>query len=85
MPHWVGEPDKSAYREDIQTGEGIRFIQENADRPFFLYQSYYTPHAPFQPPRKYAEMYEDREIANKKLLCIGNQPGPQRGPYRRYP
>ena len=65
MPHWVGEPDRSAYREDIQTGEGIRFIQENADRPFFLYQSYYTPHAPFQPPRKYAEMYEDREIDHK--------------------
>ncbi len=65
MPHWVGEPDHSAYREDIQTNEGIRFIQENADRPFFLYQSYYTPHAPFQPPRKYAEMYKDRDIDHK--------------------
>ena len=52
MPHWVGAPNQSAYREDIQTNEGIRFIQENADRPFFLYQSYYTPHAPFQPPDK---------------------------------
>ena len=69
MPHWVGEPNKSAYREDIQTNEGIRFIQENADRPFFLYQSYYTPHAPFQPPRKYAEMYQDREIDNKSYYA----------------
>ena len=69
MPHWVGEPDRSAYREDIQTAEGIRFIQENADRPFFLYQSYYTPHAPFQPPRKYAEMYRDREIDHKNYYA----------------
>lgn len=62
MPHWVGKPNESAYREDIQTDEGIRFIQQNADRPFFLYQSYYTPHAPFQPPLAYEEMYRDRSI-----------------------
>lgn len=65
MPHWVGEPWQSAYREDIQTNEGIRFIQQNADRPFFLYQSYYTPHAPFQPPRKYADMYQEIDIDHK--------------------
>ena len=69
MPHWVGAPDQSAYREDIQTNEGIRFIQENADRPFFLYQSYYTPHAPFQPPHKYAEFYKDREIDHKNYYA----------------
>lgn len=65
MPHWIGEPGKSVYREDVQTSEGIRFILQNADRPFFLYQSYYTPHAPYQPPQKYAEMYRDREIDHK--------------------
>ncbi len=69
MPHWVGAPDESAYREDIQTNEGIRFIQENTDRPFFLYQSYYTPHAPFQPPRRYAELYKDREIDHKNYYA----------------
>ena len=65
MPHWVGQPNQSAYREDIQTNEGIRFIQQNADRPFFLYQSYYTPHAPFQPPQKYLDMFQDRAIDHK--------------------
>lgn len=65
MPHWVGTPGQSAYREDIQTNEGIRFIQQNADRPFFLYQSYYSPHAPFQPPQKYSDMYKDRDIDHK--------------------
>ncbi len=69
MPHWVGEPGQSAYREDIQTSEGIRFIQQNADRPFFLYQSYYTPHGPYQPPQKYVDMYQDRSIDHKNYYA----------------
>ena len=69
MPHWLNEPDKSVYREDIQTNEGIRFIQQNADRPFFLYQSYYTPHAPFQPPQKYLDIYKNRNIDHKKYYA----------------
>jgi len=69
MPHWVGEPRQSAYREDIQTNEGIRFIQQNADRPFFLYQSYYTPHAPYQPPQKFVDMYQDRTIDHKNYYA----------------
>ncbi len=69
MPHWVGEPNQSAYREDIQTNEGIRFIQQNADRPFFLYQSYYTPHAPYQPPRKFVDLYQDRKIDHKNYYA----------------
>lgn len=50
MPHWVGESNTSASRETLHTNEGIRFIEDNADRPFFLYQSSYTPHGPYQPP-----------------------------------
>lgn len=69
MPHWVGAPNQSAYREDIQTNEGIRFIQENADRPFFLYQSYYTPHAPFQPPDNYAALYKDLDLERKSYYA----------------
>ena len=69
MPHWVGAPNASTYREDIQTNEGIRFIQQNADRPFFLYQSFYTPHGPYQPPQKYVDMYKDRDIDHKKYYA----------------
>ncbi len=60
MPHWIGEPYKSTYRENIETDEGIRFIERNADRPFFLYQSFYNPHAPFQPPTKFQDLYKNR-------------------------
>lgn len=69
MPHWVGVPNQSAYREDIQTDEGIRFIEQNADRPFFLYQSYYTPHGPYQPPLQYEELYQGRAIDHQSYYA----------------
>ncbi len=69
MPHWLNEPNQSVYREDIQTNEGIRFIQQNADRPFFLYQSYYTPHGPYQPPQKYLDLYKNRKIDHKSYYA----------------
>ena len=49
LRHWVGEPHRSPYRPDIETDEGIRFIEANANRPWFLYQSYYAPHEPSGP------------------------------------
>ena len=62
MFHWVGEPHQSPYRPDIQTDRGIEFIEQNADRPFFLYQSYYPPHPPWDPPKKYYEHYRGRGL-----------------------
>jgi arylsulfatase A-like enzyme len=57
LRHWVGEPHRSAYRPDIETDEGIRFIEANAGRPWFLYQSYYAPHEPLDPPQQWASQF----------------------------
>ena len=57
MFHWVGEPHRSEYRPDVQTELGIEFIEQNANRPFFLYQSYYPPHEPYDPPARFLERY----------------------------
>ena len=57
LRHWVGEPHRSLYRPDIETDEGIRFIDHNADRPWFLYQSYYAPHEPLDPPKEWASKF----------------------------
>jgi arylsulfatase A-like enzyme len=57
LRHWIGEPHKSRYRPDVHTDLGIRFIEQHADEPFFLYQSYYAPHEPLDPPRQWAEPY----------------------------
>jgi arylsulfatase A-like enzyme len=55
LPHWIGTPHESLYRPDVQTDDGIDFIEHNAPRPFFLYQSYYAPHEPLDPPKKFLE------------------------------
>jgi arylsulfatase A-like enzyme len=57
----VGEPHKSAYRPDVETDEGIRFIEANANRPWFLYQSYYAPHEPLDPPKRWASEFNGVE------------------------
>lgn len=64
LRHWVGQPHKSAYRPDVETDEGIRFIEANADRPWFLYQSYYAPHEPLDPPAEWAAKFAGKEHAD---------------------
>jgi arylsulfatase A-like enzyme len=63
LRHWVGEPHQSAYRPNIETDEGIRFIDANASRPWFLYQSYYAPHEPVDPPKDWAAQFSGKEHA----------------------
>ena len=62
LPHWVGTPHASAWRPDVHTDHGIEFIAQNRDRPFFLYQSYYPPHDPLDPPRRFLEPFAGREV-----------------------
>ncbi len=61
--HWIGEPYNSRYRPDVHTEQGIRFIERHRDEPFFLYQSYYTPHMPYDPPKRFLEHYPNEEHA----------------------
>jgi arylsulfatase A-like enzyme len=61
LRHWVGEPHRSAYRPDVETDEGIRFIEANAGRPWFLEQSYYAPHEPLDPPKEWAAKFAGTE------------------------
>jgi len=63
LVHWIGEPHRSAYRPDVQTEQGIRFIEEHAREPFFLSQSYYPPHEPMDPPKRFLEHYPGQEHA----------------------
>lgn len=62
--HWLGEPHKSPYRPTVQTGLGVEFIEENAHRPFLLYESYYSPHEPNDPPKRFLDPYRGRNVAH---------------------
>jgi len=63
LRHWIGEPHQSRYRPDVHTEQGMRFIERNSDDPWLLYQSYYAPHEPLDPPRQFVEMYDGQEHA----------------------
>lgn len=41
---------REGYFTDMATDEAIKFIERQADEPFFLYVPYTSPHAPFQGP-----------------------------------
>lgn len=44
--------------------EAIRFIENyNQPQPLFLKISFARPHSPYDPPKKYVEMYKNKEVA----------------------
>ena len=44
---------------DVWFDEGLKFIKDNKDKPFFAYISTNAPHGPYYCPKKYTKMYED--------------------------
>ena len=53
--------DSGEYLTDREADEAIRFIQENQDKPFFLYLSHYAVHTPVQAKKKTIEYFESKE------------------------
>ena len=49
---WENETpvQRDGYMTDLITARSVRFIEENAGRPFFVNVSYNAPHWPYQPP-----------------------------------
>ncbi len=50
------------YLTDRLTAEAVAFVEENRDRPFFLYLTHYTVHTPLQAPPDLVEKYR-RKLA----------------------
>ncbi|MGS2722628.1 arylsulfatase [Porticoccus sp. GXU_MW_L64] len=46
------------YAPDLITAEALEFMGDNADRPFFLYLAYPSPHAALQVPDSYMDAYD---------------------------
>jgi len=42
--------EEPGYMTDLITARSVRFIQQNAGRPFFIDVAYNAPHWPYQPP-----------------------------------
>jgi arylsulfatase A-like enzyme len=63
LRHWIGEPYQSRYRPDVHTEQGMSFVEQHKNEPWLLYQSYYTPHEPADPPKRFADLYKGRANA----------------------
>lgn len=57
------------YLTDAFTDEATRFIDRNAERPFFLYLAYTAPHTPLQVTKKYAERYRHISDPGKRVYA----------------
>lgn len=53
------------YCTDVWFREGIRFIEENREKPFFLYLALNAPHGPYRVPEEWAAPYRGNpEVVN---------------------
>jgi len=50
------------YITDELTDYALAFLKKPRTRPFMLYLSHKAVHAPFSPPKRYADLYHDQEI-----------------------
>ena len=48
---------------DDFTEQAMSFIEENKEKPFFVYLPYNTPHSPMQVPDEYWNRFKDKELA----------------------
>ncbi len=61
-PHWTGKNFESEYRTDVECAEAMKFLDANRAKPFALTVSWYPPHTPYVPPKKYSEMYQTKGV-----------------------
>jgi N-acetylglucosamine-6-sulfatase len=59
MMSWNGVPRRvSGYSTDLIADYALEFIEENADRPFFLLMSFWSAHVPFVPADRHTGVME---------------------------
>jgi arylsulfatase A-like enzyme len=49
------------YLTDVLTDESLKFIEDNRDKPFFLYLSHHTVHTPIQAKEELIEKYKQKK------------------------
>ncbi|MEX2264192.1 MAG: sulfatase [Bryobacteraceae bacterium] len=57
------------YVSDIITDESVRFVRENASRPFMLYMSHKAVHGDFTPAERHRNLYSDVAVPYPKSMA----------------
>ncbi len=81
-----GKEEKvDGYCTDVWFSEARKFIDQNADQPFFCYLALNAPHGPYNVPDKYAEPYRGNEnIPNPEFYGMITNIDENVGHLRRY-
>jgi arylsulfatase A-like enzyme len=87
------EKDPSAYPVDVReedtdtafvTDGAVRFLNQPAKDPWFLFLSYWKPHPPFYAPAPYHELYDPSEVpAPNRIEAELENPHPLVTEYRK--
>ena len=72
-PHWDSfycmdteeQVPMDGYVPDSATKLAVDFIEKNAAKPFCLYLSWGAPHPAYDPPKKYADMYDPAKLKQR--------------------
>ncbi|KXX71180.1 arylsulfatase [Flammeovirga sp. SJP92] len=63
------EQPYNGYCTDVFFDEALDFIKKNKDQPFFCYIATNAPHAPYNLPQEYLEMYEGKKYEHIHPRC----------------
>ncbi len=56
------------YIVDLCTDRALEFIERNAERPFFCFVPFTTPHSPWSVPNEYWRRFQDKPITQRATL-----------------
>ncbi|OAM91029.1 arylsulfatase [Termitidicoccus mucosus] len=68
------------YVSDVITAAAMQFIEQNRDRPFFVYLPFNCPHSPHQVPDEYRKHYPPASFDPAKYPAAGNPIPTKRNP-----
>jgi arylsulfatase A len=63
--------ETTGYITDVLTNRALLFLEENRQRPFFLYLAYNAPHAPYLAPDAYIERFLNNGLPLQEARIYG--------------
>jgi arylsulfatase A-like enzyme len=76
---------EGTYAPDIIHKKALEFIDNNRDKPFFLYYPTVIPHAELFAKEKYLEMFRGKFLPEKEFIGMDSGPNFRLGPYGSQP
>ncbi|MBT3382805.1 MAG: arylsulfatase [Prolixibacteraceae bacterium] len=73
------------YGPDVIHNRAIKFLEDNKDKPFFMYYPSIIPHAELLAPEKYMDKYRGKFLPELKYIGVDDGENYRLGPYGSQP